>query len=253
MPAPRFWPALAALNNLERVHIDGAHWDLTDLTDMYEHAASRGPLRLTHLKLDAAWGMPDALVMRLLRVLHAGAAPLAVLALDGVFPLSLELFDALAGLFPALEALTLIRRENERQHRAMFCRWDRPLYEYAARMRPLARLRHFAANFYWDAGALSPYAMRRLEPGFDATAWESGPDADYMRDGRLVALPFAAYCVALRSFAVFSSYARYECKIRRLPGGAFELYDEDPKGPPSTYPEWNPVYSATFPLPPPAV
>ncbi|KZW00445.1 hypothetical protein EXIGLDRAFT_830837 [Exidia glandulosa HHB12029] len=252
MPDQIIWHSFTCLNSVERVHIDSIPWQITDFTEMFEHAASRGPLRVTHLKLSSAWGIPEDDILHLLRVLHGGGSPLEVLALDGIYPLTMALFDGIANMFPSLHALTLVRRDSIRQNAAKFCPWGRPLYEYAARLRRLTELRHFAANFAVDIEEMSPYVFRYLEPDFDpANAWDLPIDADYMSDAlRSVTLPFAATCPKLESFFLVTSSPVHECRIRRLDGGGFEL--DERQGYLPEAPEWNPGYGRTFPPPPPA-
>ncbi|KZV80784.1 hypothetical protein EXIGLDRAFT_845269 [Exidia glandulosa HHB12029] len=255
LPDPRFWSSFAGLNTVERVHLDGISPDISDFIALFAHAALRGPLCVTHLKLKSAWSIPEDDILVLLRVLHAGGSPLTVLALDGIYPLTTVLFDGLVRLFPNLVALTVIRRDGFRQHQAKFCTWDRPVYEYAACLRPLTRLRHFAANFRHDLRTpLSPFAMRHLETNFAyQNTWDVPDSADYMSDTtQSMVLPFAASCPSLESFHLTASCSMYEYNIRRLPGGGFELKENSHFGGITDNPEWNPIHAgSTFPLPRP--
>lgn len=250
MPNRDIWPRLQALNNVERVHLAGINWDLNDLIDMFEHAAARGRLRLTHLKISSAWSIAELALVRLLVALRRGRAPLRVLALDGVYPLSLHFFEAIAILFPTLEGLTIIRRDNIRQFESKLCRWDRPIYEYAECMRPLTNLRHFGANFAWDCLALSPYVLKYLEPEYDEATDSDDHDADYLFDGNTVVLPFAACCPALESFVLMERVAVYEAKIQRTATGGIDITDKTLAGGFRGQREWNPChFNASFPFP----
>ncbi|KZW00454.1 hypothetical protein EXIGLDRAFT_745690 [Exidia glandulosa HHB12029] len=255
-PAAEIWPCFSGLNTVERVHLDGIECELDELVGMIEHAAARGPLRISHLKLTSAWSMSEDDILLLLRALHAGGSPLIVLDLDGIYPLTTALFDGLASMFPDLVALTLIRRDGLRQHDAKLCNWDRPVYEYAAHMRSFAHLRHFGANFYVPDLHLSPFAMRHIESDFQHQEDISivPASADYISDtARSIALPFAANCPSLESFFVATTLPLYQYTIRRLPGGVFEVEDRrnSKKGGMPYNPEWNSSYVGdTFPLPP---
>ncbi|KZV81005.1 hypothetical protein EXIGLDRAFT_845044 [Exidia glandulosa HHB12029] len=248
-PSISLWPSLSALNSIERLHLSGTSPNINRLIGMFVFATQlRGPLAMTHLKIQSHLPIQQRLIMELLQVLRSGRASLRVLVLDGIMTHSTELFDAISRSFPALEALTLIRRETDRQRTTRLCRWDRPIYDYAESMRPLSRLRYFAANFYWDALTLSPNVFRQLEPDYvQPTEW-SNDNEDYLSDGRLVALPFAAACSALETFVLSCGYATYSCSILRQ-NEAFTILDHPFSVNPDGHPEYNPPTGKTFPFP----
>ncbi|KZV81004.1 hypothetical protein EXIGLDRAFT_780268 [Exidia glandulosa HHB12029] len=253
MPSRDIWPSLLGpLGNVERLHLDGIEWDLTDLCELLQQVVERGPLRLTHLKIHSAWSVPPAMIIQLFIILKAGNAPLRVLSLDGLHPLPITIFRRLAHLFPDLEALSLVKRDNDRQNDSKPCRWDLPLYEYAVPLRGLAKLRYFGANFYWDPLVASPYVCKYLEPGFDAGP-DYDTDADFMLDGRSVALPFAASCPALESFVLYGKVMPLlQCQIRRSPtsGAVLEIVDEVLSFSPRNFQHLNPtLLGTTFPFP----
>lgn len=252
MPESRFWPSFVALNAIERLHLDGIDWDIDPLIEMFRDATARGPLRVTHLKLAFLWGVSEDLLLDFFRVLHAGQAPLSVLAVDGIYPLTTNLFHGLASMFRDIVSLTIIRRDGIRQRRAMLCRWVQPVYKFAEAMRPLTKLRHFAANFGWAFGELSPSVMRLLEPDYDpSNQWATPMADDYMADAtRSCALPFVANLPALELFVVTSSgpVAITACSIERSEGGAYEVKRIEKSV--QIDPEFNPTsWGATFPLP----
>ncbi|EJD42705.1 hypothetical protein AURDEDRAFT_185889 [Auricularia subglabra TFB-10046 SS5] len=246
VPEQRFWPHMTCIAHIEYLHLQGFTWTrVSELSDWLVQVAPRaGGLRITHLKLHSAWGIPDAMVGQLLHALHDGHAPLRVLALDGIKATDATLFDTLGQLFPSLEGLTLVRRANDRQAVSKLCRWPLPVYEYAQRMEGLTRLRHFGANFYWEHGNVSPAALRRLEPAYSA---DHDPDRfgwDLMADGHSVGLPFAVHCPALETFAITSDWVIYAAQIRRSATGAIEMQS---LGQRLKFPEldqWNPCKSS---------
>ncbi|EJD42726.1 hypothetical protein AURDEDRAFT_152765 [Auricularia subglabra TFB-10046 SS5] len=242
VPETQFWPHMACIARLEYLHLHGLTWAQVDeLTDWLAQAAtSSGVLHMTHLKLHSAWGIPDAGIGQLLHALRNGQAPLRVLALDGIMGTDATLFDTIGQLFPLLEGLTLVRRANDRQWKPRLCHWPLPVYEYAQRMRGLTRLRHFGANFYWDHGSVSPAVLRRLEPGYSA---DTDPDHygwDLMQDGYSVALPFAAHCSALETFAITSDWIMYSARIHRSATGALEIKSLEPRFSDTELDRWNP-------------
>lgn len=242
LPEERFWPHMASIAHLEYLHLHGMLWfRVSELIDwLAAAAASMGGVRLTHLKLHSAWGIPDALVGALLHSLHAGHAPLRVLALDGIMGTDAALFETLGQLFPSLEGLTLVRRANERQGKPQLCQWPLPGHEYAQRMQGLVHLRHFGANFYWEPENVSPAALRRLEPGYSPDEDPHRYDWDLMEDGYSIALPFAAQCPALETFAITSDWVIYSARIRRSATGAIEIQSQEPRLNDPEVDQWNP-------------
>lgn len=242
MPDPPFWRHMACIAHVEYLHLHGVYWNqINDLVDwLAQSAASSGGLRMTHLKVHSALGIPDAMVGQLLQSLHTGHAPLRVLALDGIIGMDAAFFDTLGQLFPLLEGLTLVRRASGTQYHSKLCQWPLPVYEYAQHMQGLAKLRHFGANFYWQYDQISPAVLRRLEPGYAA---EEDPDFlgwDYMEDGRSIALPFAAYCPTLETFAVTADRMRYGARVRRSATGTIAIESFEPQFSDPEFDAWNP-------------
>lgn len=245
-PEPHIWRLCRAMNNIEVLHLQGfAPSEFPDLCRWVWHAASTGPLRLTHLKLATAYSVADREVCDFLRVLRHGNAPLRVLVLDGVEKGELQLFEVIAGLFPALEGLTVVRRASNRQMRSKLVEWDRPTHEYAAQLRELTKLRHFGANFFCHWSTTSPCALERLLElqQADPNVADSRPgDPDFrleplyfMDDGPAIALPFAAYCPSLETFTITSvdstSYYRVDrsaaggVRVEEIHSADFEQWD----------------------------
>ncbi|EJD50392.1 hypothetical protein AURDEDRAFT_121553 [Auricularia subglabra TFB-10046 SS5] len=202
-PDPFVWvPLSRAFNTVERLSIEGIRTN-PDLRDVFRVASlTAGSARLTHFKLQDVRDMAEGLVIDILHALHSSRAPLEVLALDGIRPISTDFFDVVSQLFPDLRGLTVVRYAGKRK--AYFERrrtpWERPLHEYAAYFRRFTRLRHFGANFYWDDDARSPRAID-IELNRDAYADSELYDIQ-MIDFRAVVLPFAAYCPSLTSMRV---------------------------------------------------
>ncbi|EJD50389.1 hypothetical protein AURDEDRAFT_160292 [Auricularia subglabra TFB-10046 SS5] len=245
--SPHISPALSSLERMCLEGVGGALW----LADWFQMAAALGTMRLTHLKLEFARFIHDRFMMDLLHSLHAGNAPLQVLALNGIMPASIDLVQTMVELFPDLVALTLFRRAGERPKSsgANRSRWPGALYEYAAPFRNFTRLRHFASNLYFDYDALSPLALETLlfgvgERDNDEYSFECVGD---------VARPFAAYCPTLQTFELegYRGRAYTWLTISRAESGSIIMADT-PWGLRFTPPDeiWDPDSYRPWTLPP---
>ncbi|KZV85088.1 hypothetical protein EXIGLDRAFT_841714 [Exidia glandulosa HHB12029] len=232
-PAPDAWSSLDFINHLEYLCLDGVHWIIHDLIDFFAASTARGPLRLTHFKLEAGYAVLPEDVGALLRAIHGGSAPLRVLVLDGIAAAPLELFVSIAQLFPNLEALSFLRRETDRQYQARPCQWEHPIYEYAQCLRDMTELRHFSANFIFDWVDAIPYIVNLFEPAvmdylFPEQRYRTEQEerAGWRRvDGRPFVLPFIAHCPALESFALLSVRVHWSCTIKRSEAEPYDIVD----------------------------
>ncbi|KAE9401333.1 hypothetical protein BT96DRAFT_918914 [Gymnopus androsaceus JB14] len=215
--------SLEMLTNLRYLFLSHFH-DISTLADMIRvNVTTFGAdyrLPLTHLKIHSCWAQPDSVIIDLLEVLHAASAPLEVLVLDGLQDAELGLFEHIAEYFPDLLELTLIRRQNSRQHEAKQCSWLHPSWEYAPIFSRFNRLRHFGWNFCFMAHHLPTMMLvfeRQVElsrtPGLstleleellanDVELRELEDEADW--DWNIlcghVAKLFGAYCPTLEAF-----------------------------------------------------
>ncbi|OCH95343.1 hypothetical protein OBBRIDRAFT_788220 [Obba rivulosa] len=156
---------------------------------MRASALSGGGLHLTHFKLDMSVGLDRDELMNLIDVL--GMAPLRILIFEGISYAGLDLFDRLADMFPRLEALTLIRRENMLQTETKPCAWPHATWEYAPHLARFQCLKYFAWNFC-------------IEPVFETTAW----DLPLMESG----FPEAEACDMLEWTREWDEHSSYEWK-----------------------------------------
>ncbi|KIK66448.1 hypothetical protein GYMLUDRAFT_55703 [Collybiopsis luxurians FD-317 M1] len=206
-------------------------YDLPALSDWIRRSHSQRPLELTHLKLMHEWGLSDEDVMELLDVLRLHAAPLRVLALDGLRDANLALFEHIVDCFPDLLGLSLIRRENYRQYNSEPCSWPRASWEYAPIFSRFTRLEYFSWNFrLLDDHTSYPAVMlafeeqaeferreeqaRMTEINWDL--WELllvSDEFDCVDAARL----FAAYCPSLKTL---SSFRGSSCSIERSERGS---------------------------------
>ncbi|KAF8991882.1 hypothetical protein BDQ17DRAFT_1370184 [Cyathus striatus] len=200
--------------SLEKLNIGHVFSDgVTDLAHWITLNSEEAPLRLTHLKITAQYGLEDG-------------------------PL-LALMDAIAARCPNLLGLTITRRENYRQIRAKFATWPQASYEYARHFSAFQRLEHFSWNFrvpLFDSNDQTPAGMAYFEDGFISDeedlrrriSGEDSDDSDYFNDGHFIAYPFAAYCRTLKSFAVTGGTVRRNvCWIKRRSNQQLELVPVD--------------------------
>ncbi|KAF8992724.1 hypothetical protein BDQ17DRAFT_1369087 [Cyathus striatus] len=224
--------------SLEKLNIGHVFSDgVTDLAHWITLNSEEAPLRLTHLKITAQYGLEDGPLLALMDALET--APLQVLVLDGIKEGSFELFDRIAARCPNLLGLTITRRENYRQIRAKFATWPQASYEYARHFSAFQRLEHFSWNFrvpLFDSNDQTPAGMAYFEDGFISDeedlrrriSGEDSDDSDYFNDGHFIAYPFAAYCRTLKSFAVTGGTVRRNvCWIKRRSNQQLELVPVD--------------------------
>lgn len=246
LPPAALW-SRCDFSALERFHLapsSGRHMPI--LTSWLYATAKGRHLRLTHFKIYTTWCASDDLVFQVLDALRS--APLRVLVFEGIAEARLALFDHIAGLFPDLVALTVIRHPNNvRQRSARMVPWPYTSGEYARSFTAFTRLEHFAWNFRLDYLDSSPSLLLRFEeeslPGPPADHGAREKESDILfDDNHLLALPFAAHCPSLRTFAVFHRASPLmACRITRSQTGAISL---DPAGLFSFNPwgidRWNP-------------
>ncbi|KAF8999439.1 hypothetical protein BDQ17DRAFT_1361021 [Cyathus striatus] len=222
----------ASLENLFIGHIDDE--GVTELARWIELNSAEAPLKLTHLKITATFGLDDGPMFALIDALET--APLEVLVIDGIKEGSFELFNRIAAKCPQLLGLTVIRRENILQKEAKLATWPHASFEYAPHFSAFQRLEHFSWNFrvmYLDP---SPAGILYFEDGFisedeaDMSGFSSAglEDSDYFLDSHYIAYPFAAHCQTLKSFAIVSgNMTETFCVIKRRENRQFELVPLD--------------------------
>ena len=243
-PDNTFWEK-CRLEHLERLSLDNVDAiDLTELAKWISNDKASSAL-LTHFKLHMDWGIFDAEIIPVLRSLSS--APLEVLVLEGLAEAEFILFKEISKFFPDLVALTMVRRQNSSQHQDKLASWPHASWEYAKPFSGFRKLQHFCWNYlteYWDA---TPAMMVAFETGFRAgcststselasphacriptqnTYTTSPPDEiPYFLDSHWMALPFAAYCPTLKSFALMDRAVDMVCRVTRdhNKGGAIAL------------------------------
>ncbi|KAF5338282.1 hypothetical protein D9757_014909 [Collybiopsis confluens] len=221
-------------------------YHLPSLATWIHASRSRGPISLTHLKIECKWGLPDAEVITLLESLRT--APLQALSLEGLQNGNLILFESIADCLPDLLGLTLIRRENYRQSTSKHCPWPYASWEYAPIFARFTRLEYFCWNYRLLGDYLaSPVALlvfekqadhenRRLKTPIEGGEehekdeeidWElwkhvhsSADEYGYDHAGRL----FSAYCPTLKTIADFRGV---HCAITRDEGGHIKYSSSD--------------------------
>ncbi|KZV92292.1 hypothetical protein EXIGLDRAFT_749759 [Exidia glandulosa HHB12029] len=262
-PESTLWPHLTAVHTIERLHLQRTYHNTWQLSEWFEYAASRGSFKMTHVKIASGYGMSDQGLIRVLRALRAGNAPLRVLVLEGLAQGSTGLLDVISELFPALEGLTLIRRQGDRQVVTKSSRWPHAMHEYAFHMRGLSRLRFFAVNFpleYFDVSPVDFDVVRVYQPPPEEVRWpitvddlEGPPEPYEMFDAYTVALPFAAYCPSLEIFAITTWVPIWKCDVTRSVAGGIYLKEKciGPKkgykiGDTYAHAEWDPPNARTW-------
>ncbi|TFK65186.1 hypothetical protein BDN72DRAFT_845837 [Pluteus cervinus] len=228
-PPESIWEDIQFFSTLERLTLNYIPW--YTLGGFASWFSSKPSLpRLTHLKVHSRLGMDDADIIDLLSTIER--SPLQVLIIDGLADGSLFLVDIISLKLPSLLGLTLYRRHSDRQGTTSLSEWPHPTYEYADRLSGFTKLQHFAWNC--KTGYETEYTTKSLlhfEEGEFPPPPDSalGVDAEYHDEWRndhtadedhVLALPFAAACPTLQSFAVGSHPYREKvsCQIKRVEG-----------------------------------
>ncbi|KAK7453963.1 hypothetical protein VKT23_011475 [Stygiomarasmius scandens] len=207
-------------------------WDVPDLINWIESRPNR-ICTLTHVKLEMVWGLPDDIAIAFVESLEL--APLQVLSLEGLKTGSLEFIDRIAQLFPDLLGLTLIQRENDRQHKTTMCHWPHPSWEYAIHFRPFRKLRYFGWNFaipMFAQTAIPLLAYEKIAEGMDPDKlwldeelWKMLQE-DCFHDEQYLAAPFAVHCPTLEVMVLDHGYHPFFCLVSRGERGEISLESE---------------------------
>ncbi|KIK52432.1 hypothetical protein GYMLUDRAFT_251255 [Collybiopsis luxurians FD-317 M1] len=189
-------------------------YDLPNLSTWIRLNRLQGPLSLTHFKVLSRWGWPDHEVIDLLEALRA--APLEALSIDGLQDGSLMLIERVAEYFPNLRALSLVRRENDRQVKAESSMWPRASWEYAPLFARFNRLEHFLWNYrVLHDHFVYPTALLLFEKDASGEKWED-EDEDIRWDLQDLISEAEEYgCVdAARLLAAYCPSLKGLCTVR---------------------------------------
>lgn len=224
LPYEEFRQTHNPFRTLERANFE--HIDDDDVPVLFEWILAAGQatgLRLTHFRLELECGLVRDELVQLLSAL--AGAPLRVLALEGVAHVDDDLFARLAGAFPALTALTLIRRQNMRQTTSRPSHWPGTTAEYARRLAAFPALRHFVWNYYiWPLRCETTYELPLVEAGYPTElSQEEFEENCYEAKWDILPCLFRAYCPTLETL-VFSllHLALMEFTIVRMADGKIQ-------------------------------
>jgi hypothetical protein len=197
-------------------------------------------MHLTHFKLYARHGVPDSIILDVLNALRS--APLEVLVLEGIAQGSLATVDRIAEHFPNLLGLTLMRREDERQHENKLATLPHFSWQYASRFSAFRRLQHFGWNFQINDLECTPCSVIACKEGLFAytSTFEGVYNVEEStRDNHdCLALPFATYCPTLQTFVIICHSKPPEARrISRRSNGATKI--ERPTESPFAWNPWN--------------
>jgi hypothetical protein len=205
---------------LERTHPNF----ISSLSNHLLEASQNGPApfaNLTHFKVQISFGITDAELFHLLDGLRS-APNLQVLVLEGLLDADLAIIDYIAEACPNLLGLTIIRRENDRQHETKFIKWPHPSADYALRFSSFSKLRYFAWNSRISLLEYTPAIMIQFENGFPDLSTKEGweeleetADSVYFADAHLTAALFSAHCPTLTTFAFAERMPYIACTISR--------------------------------------
>ncbi|KAJ8087068.1 hypothetical protein PM082_005894 [Marasmius tenuissimus] len=256
---------------LRKVSLSKLHWTFVHpgLTGWINTTQMRtaSPCTLTHLKLGTERPLSDEIITRLLESIQM--APLEVLAIEGIKEGSLVLFERIAGFFPDLIGLTLIRRENRSQRETKPASWPHQSGQYALKVREFRRLKYFGWNYripffeptpsaliVFEESAMKKAKKKGKKSGFEDfdMSWLTTDRHEYFMDTSNIALPFAAYCPTLETMAMEGHPSHYFRITRGENGeanvsGGLEFFSSDREDPR----DWNPnfMYSGWKPVMPP--
>ena len=245
LPFEEFRQAHNPFRTLERANFE--HIDDEDVPVLFEWILAAGQatgLRLTHFRLELEYGLVRDELAQLLPAL--AGAPLRVLALEGVSHVDDDLFTRLAGAFPALTALTLIRRQNTRQTTSRPSHWPGTTAEYARRLAAFPALRHFVWNYYiWPLRCDTTYDLPLVEAGYPGELSEEDFEENcYEAKWDILPRLFRAYCPTLETL-VFSllHVALMEYTIMRSADGGIQWRYRE-RAPSEQFDKINPMLSA---------
>ncbi|KAG7440068.1 uncharacterized protein BT62DRAFT_997967 [Guyanagaster necrorhizus] len=184
-------------NLVETIFPDIVHF----LHDTTEH-------HLTHLKLIFINPIDDASLFVLLNELQAH--PMEILIIDGLLEGRPAIIRRISSCLPGLTALSLSRRESQRQRKTRFtCSWPLPPFEYAPYFSSFSKLRYFDWNYRMNRGVTS-WTMLVIEGndkcgpcGAPYELWESKDgDLDDNDSQHPLVSVFAAYSPSLETVTV---------------------------------------------------
>ncbi|TFK68482.1 hypothetical protein BDN72DRAFT_841777 [Pluteus cervinus] len=192
----------------------------------------QSPLQnLTRCKYTTKYSVSDTTILTLVDVL--AAAPMETLALHGLSGSGLEILERITIRLPNLIGLTLHRRHNERQRRDVLADWPYPSATYAELFSRFTQLKHFNWNFRTGYFECSPAGLVDFEQGFITEEqelrdrWNGQDPTVYFDDDYVLALPFAAHCPTLQTFAV--TLALLSTAIDRTESGVISLRRANPQ------------------------